>query len=129
MEQTRRKRGPTVKPRIQDARVRAVFNTAMEAIAKGEKPNMFQIQRECGYSVGSAKSYQALQTVSWQRCLAEIRDDKLLNRLDAIAMEGQDHNSIKAIRSLLELKGRFPKPDRGTVTFTKKIRMLEEDGE
>lgn len=122
-----KKRGPTLNPKIQDARVKAVFKTTMDTIARGEKPNMYQIQREQGYSDASAKAYKALNTISWQRCLELIKDDKLVDRLENIALGGQDHNSIKAIRELLELKGRYPKQDRGTLTFTRKLKLLEED--
>ncbi len=123
------KRGPTKRSNVQHARVKAVFDAGMEQIARGDKPNWYQLQREQGYAPSSAKSYMALRTNAWQKCLETIQDEKLVKRLMELVNSDNERISLDAVWKGLILKNRIPRTNSISATFTKKVNMLMEDDE
>ena len=97
---------------VQDWRVKKVFEEMMERLSKGERANLYQLQRKYGYAPSSAKGYAVMRTNTWRSLLDEIRDENLLDRLQQIALEGKERNSITAIVELFKLKNRYPKKDQ-----------------
>jgi hypothetical protein len=48
-------------------RVKAVFNEAMSIVAKGETPDLNQIQRDEGYSEESIRCNKVFRTKTWEQ--------------------------------------------------------------
>lgn len=104
--------------------IKNLFDEVQEIIARGEKPNLYQLQKKYGYTEKSAKAYKVLQTKTWKRLLNEI-DDKVITRFVNITEQGKDSDAIKAGIELLKLKGRYPK-QTASDRFKKGIKDLLE---
>ena len=113
--------------KITDIRIRNVFNDYLEEVAKGNNPNLYQLQIKHGYTPSSAKGYAVARTSTWKSLLEKIEDKPLIDRLEQIAYQGKDNDSIKAIQEIFKVKGRYPKS--GMDSFDKDIYDLVETEE
>ena len=82
---------PLAKPvRKNGKRVERVFNRTMEAVAKGEKPNLKQIQIEEGYSEGSILHGRCFQTKTWEQMKGKDIESFVKNGFLKLASEEND---------------------------------------
>jgi len=105
--------------------IKNLFDEVQEIIARGEKPNLYQLQKKYGYTEKSAKAYKVLQTKTWNKLLNEIDDERVITRFVNITEQGKDSDAIKAGIELLKLKGRYPK-QTASDRFKKDIKDLLE---
>ena len=90
-------------------KVKEVFRRSLQHIKEGKKPNISGNMRAVGYAKTSAHALKVTQTKTWQRLLAQIDDQMLLDRLTEIALDPKDKRaSLVGITELLKLKDRYP---------------------
>lgn len=108
-------------------RVRNIVQDIEDHVARGEKPNIYEIQKKHGYSDVSARQYAVKKTKAWDKIMEQkVKDEELVNRLDDIAQNGKDSDSIKAIKEMFKLKGRYPTKKSATFSVQKTISDLKE---
>ncbi len=96
-----------------EERVRQIFNEYMEQARAGKNPSLYDIQRRHGYTESSARGYAVTRTRAWNDIMEEVDEEKVVGRLEQIAFEGKDSDSLNAIDKLLKLKNRYPDKGRG----------------
>ena len=94
---------------ITNKRIENVAKEVLDKLAMGENPNLYQIQKDHGYSESSAKSYKVTRTKAWKQIMDEVDDDEIISRFMSIIRDGKDRDAITAGKEVLALKGRYPK--------------------
>lgn len=100
-------------PKKTEERVRKIFNEYMEEASAGKNPSLFAIQKKHGYTESAARGYAVTRTKAWNDIMQEVDEEKIVGRLEEIAFEGKDNDSLSAIDKLLKLKNRYPDRNRG----------------
>ncbi len=116
-----------------DLRIDKIFNEYYEAKINNEPVTLKELHKKYGYSDKSAQVHKAVQTVRWRELVESINDEKILKKLEDIALDAKkDSDAIRAIQELIKLKGgRYPdenKPNKN-VFQTQINNLLSEEKE
>lgn len=103
------------KPKLEsaiDKRAETILTKALERIKQGKRVNIKQLMLDAGYSETSAYNQSIKRSKAWQRALNKIKDYKILNRFQKIAMGkvkgGGVREQIQAGVEVIKLKDRYP---------------------
>ena len=86
------------------------FKKTVERIKDNKRVVMGEVMRESGYSNETALKPRLLtKSKGWNELLAQIEDDKILERLYEIALDKNDKRAtLQAVDMLLKLKDKYP---------------------
>ena len=104
------------------------FAEIVKKIKAGEKVDLGEAMRKAGYSISSSKqpSRALTNTKGFKSLLSKIDDEKLLDKLREIALDdGDNRNSISAIKEIFTLKNRYP--EKGLKISLLKDQLSELD--
>lgn len=104
------------------------FNIMLEALQKGEDLTMKEIMERAGYKKSCTLKPKTLtERKGWQELLAQIDDQKLLDKLYEIALDKKDKRAnIEAIKELFKLKDRYPAEKTKIQALFANIKEREE---
>ena len=115
-------------------RVKAVFDEAMSMVAKGEKPDLNEIQRKNGYSEESIRCNKVFRTATWEQMKGKDLENFVKDGFIELADRTNDDKrtrlaSLKEIADLLDL---YPGKNSGaemTIEVTRKyFNKKNEEG-
>jgi len=99
-------------------------------LQKQEPVILRQIMLEAGYAPATADrpKQNLTQTDFWQRKLAEIDDEKILDKFYKIALDTSDKRAcLEAGKEIFKLKDRYPATKSKVVSLYEKISELEKE--
>lgn len=108
-------------------RIANVFNEAVAVVRSGNKPNLFQIQKNHGYKDTSARAYRVVKTRTWQELMESVSDEAIIAGITATARDRRDKRAhLQASDMLLRLKDRYPAGKLKVQAYNEEIERLKE---
>ena len=105
------------------------FKKVVERIRAGEKINIGEVMKEVGYAEATAHNPQKNLTSKsgWQKLLAKIEDEKILEKFYDIALDVTDKRAcLEAGKEIFKLKDRYPAGKLKLGAFEERDEITEE---
>ena len=114
------------------SRVKAVFDEAMEIVAKGETPNLNEIQRKNGYSEESIRCNKVFRTATWEQMKGRDLENFVKDGFVELADGSNDDKrtrlgSLKEMANLLDLYPGKNSNAELTIEVTRKYFNKDKD--
>ena len=111
---------------VSKQRIKKVFDNSLKNVSNGKQPNVSLEMRKQGYSPSSCRSQKVTQTKTWEQLLNRIQDDKIINKLNEIALDNEDKRAcLSAIDIILKLKDKYPAQKKKILGLFDKLSDLE----
>jgi len=113
-------------------KVEAVFTKAMEMVAKGETPDLNQLQRDEGYSEESIRCNKVFRTKTWEQMKGKDLESFVKNGFVKLADSTNDDKrtrlgSLKEMANLLDLYPGKNSNAELTIEVTRKYFNKDKD--
>ncbi len=106
---------------------RTAFDLMVKNIAKGNPKTMEQILVEAGYHKISKQAIRVYDSKGFQKLLAKVDDQKILDKFEEILMDEDKRSALSAGIELLKLKDRYPTPKTNILGLFGNLENLRDD--